>query len=64
MPRHPALDQANDPSPMSGSGWGPWSHEAMDVAEAGPLVSQAFWIGEGLSVLLWSGVTLLALQWL
>jgi hypothetical protein len=64
MPRDPALARTDDRPPSSGSGWGPWSQEAMDVAEAGPLVSQAFWIGEGLSVLLWSGVTLLALQWL
>jgi hypothetical protein len=55
--------------PHPSSGWGPWVQEApVDEADAGEgpglLVSRAFWVGGGLSVLLWAGVTLLALQWL
>jgi hypothetical protein len=64
MSRHPSLAHTID-RPFVASGWGPWSEEAMEVAEGpGLLVSRAFWIGGGLSVLLWTGVTLLALQWL
>jgi hypothetical protein len=64
MSRHHSYAQAIEP-PLAASGWGPWSEEAMETAEGpGLLVSRAFWIGGGLSVLLWTGVTLLALQWL
>jgi hypothetical protein len=50
--------------PLHGSGWGPWSQEAMEASDGpGLLVSRAFWVGGGLSVLLWAGMTLLALQW-
>jgi hypothetical protein len=63
MSRHHTFAQAIEP-PFAASGWGPWTEEAVDSEGPGLLVSQAFWIGGGLSVLLWTGVTLLALQWL
>ncbi|MBA2964877.1 MULTISPECIES: hypothetical protein [Ramlibacter] len=51
--------------PLDGSGWGPWSCEAVEAADGpGLLVSRVFWLGGGLSVLLWAGMTLLALQWI
>ncbi|HZY20032.1 MAG TPA: hypothetical protein VFE82_16290 [Ramlibacter sp.] len=47
------------------SGWGPWSHEAIDLmAEPTSGGSPLLWLGGGLSIALWAWATALALQFL
>jgi hypothetical protein len=48
---------------MSPAEWGSWSHDALEAADDGPglLVSRMFWIGGGVSLLLWGCASYLVL---
>ena len=49
--------------PFGMSGWGPWSLELAEPADAAPATPMA-WIGGGLSLAMWACATLLALNYL
>lgn len=61
--RHPALDPALFPAGLPGSGFGPWSLDAVEAPADGPglFVSRAFWLGGAASLGLWGCATWLAL---
>jgi hypothetical protein len=63
MHRDPFITSALLQPSMSSTEWDSWSHDLAEPVADGPglLVSQMFWVGGGMSLVLWGCATWLAL---